>query len=154
MKLSIIPIDKTVCEDGICYANLTWDGTPINIHALQWQDISGWVEFNDGTPNEDITVLPNWAINAMSAWQIAYDEANKPPSPPTAEENKQTASYKLQTSDWTTIADVGNPQFSNPYLSNQSEFVSYRNAIRQIAVYPVAGNIDWAIEPKAVWIKT
>ena len=29
MKLSIIPSDKTVCKDDLCYANLIWIGTPI-----------------------------------------------------------------------------------------------------------------------------
>ena len=70
---------------------------------------------------------------------------------PTAEENKQTAVSLLQATDWTTIADVGNPQMSNPYLSNQAEFIQWRNAIRQYAVYPVPGNIDWPTQPTEQW---
>ena len=70
---------------------------------------------------------------------------------PTAEDNKQTATQLLQATDWTTIADVGNPQMSNPYLSNQAEFIQWRNAIRQYAVYPVAGNIDWPTQPTEQW---
>ena len=154
MNLTIIPSDGAVYEDGLCYAPLTWDGTPSNVHALQWQTSSGWIEFNDGTPNEDITVLPQWADNAMASWQVAYDEAHKPPpppTPPTAEENKATAVGLLQATDWTTIADVGNPQMSNPYLANQAEFIAYRNTIRQIAIYPVAGDLVWATVPQEVW---
>lgn len=73
------------------------------------------------------------------------------PSVPTAEENKQTAASLLQATDWTTIADVGNSQISNPYLANQGEFISYRNAVRQYAVYPVEGNIDWPAVPTEQW---
>ena len=70
---------------------------------------------------------------------------------PTAEENKQTAVELLQQSDWTTIADVADPALSNPYLANQLAFISYRNAVRQYAIYPVAGNIDWPVIPQEDW---
>ena len=85
MQLSILPSDKAVYEDGLCYSDLTWEGTPANIHALQFNTTTstGWLEFNDGTSNEDITVLPQWALNAEAAWQTAYDNAHKPPEPPT-----------------------------------------------------------------------
>jgi hypothetical protein len=149
MKLTIIPIDGSVYENEICYSNLTWLGTPINVHALQWQDVKGWIEFNDGTPNETITSLPQWANNAMDAWTVA----NTPvaPEPPTADANKYIASQKLYETDWTTISDVSDPTKSNPYLTNVDEFLAYRNTIRQYAINPVAGNIDWATPPTAIW---
>lgn len=76
-----------------------------------------------------------------------------PPVPyvPTADDNKATAVSILQATDWTTIADVGNPQMSNPYLANQAEFISYRSVIRQYAINPVAGNIDWPVVPQENW---
>lgn len=154
MKLTIIPSDGAVYEDGLCYSPLTWAGTPQGIHALQWLDTQGWIEFTDpAIPNETITSLPAWADNAMASWQVAYDEAHKPPTPPTAEENKATAVGLLQATDWTTIADVGNPQMSNPYLANQAEFIAYRNAIRNIAVYPTAGDLVWPVVPTEDWVK-
>lgn len=78
-----------------------------------------------------------------------------PPAPyvPTAEENKATAAQLLSATDWTTIADVGNPQMSNPYLANQAEFIAYRNAVRQYAVYPEAGNINWPTITTEQWVK-
>ena len=153
MKLTIIPIDGQVYENGLCYSDLVWSGTPIDVHALQWQDVQGWIEYNDGKPNEDITVLPNWANNAMDAWTVANTPVPPPaPVPPTASDNKATASGLLSATDWTTIADVGNPQMANPYLANQAEFITYRNTIRQIAVYPVAGNLTWATVPTEVWL--
>jgi len=75
-----------------------------------------------------------------------------PPYVPTASDNKATASSLLTATDWTTIADVGNPQMANPYLANQAEFITYRNTIRQIAVYPVAGNLTWTTVPTEVWL--
>lgn len=38
MKLTIIPSDGFVAENGKGYSNLTWSGTPTNVHALQWDD--------------------------------------------------------------------------------------------------------------------
>lgn len=73
------------------------------------------------------------------------------PPIPTAQENKQTAIGKLQETDWTDLSDVSNPQVSNPYLLNKAEFLSYRSAIRGIAVNPVAGNIQWPVKPNEQW---
>ena len=80
MRLTIIPSDGAVYENGVCYSDLTWEGTPEDIHALQWDDVSGWIEFNDGSLNEPIHVLPEWAINAEAAWTAAN---NSPPESPT-----------------------------------------------------------------------
>lgn len=73
------------------------------------------------------------------------------PPPPTADQNKQTATQNLYETDWTTIPDVGDPTKSNPYLGNVQEFVTYRNAVRQYAINPVAGNIQWPRKPTEVW---
>ena len=84
MKLTIIPSDGAVYKDGVCYTNLSWNDTPSNIHALQWKDSSGWIEFNNGSENQIIDSLPLWANNAEAAWIVA----NTPvaPLPPTEEE--------------------------------------------------------------------
>ena len=72
---------------------------------------------------------------------------------PTAEQNKATASSLLTATDWTTIADVRNPQTANPYLSNQADFIAYRNAVRNMAVYPTEGNLVWPVVPVENWVK-
>jgi len=151
MKLSIIPADGTVCEDGVCYLHLSWEGTPVGVHALQWQDVSGWIEYVGDVPNEPIDVLPTWADNAMEAWATAA--APKPPTPNTAEENKSLAGSLLQETDWTQIPSVSDPALSNPYLANKLAFDQYRNDVRQYAVYPVAGNITWPTIPTENWVK-
>ena len=70
---------------------------------------------------------------------------------PDAGENKQTAIELLRQTDWTASDDVGNPQKANPYLANQADFITYRNLVRQIALTPVAGNIDWPTLPNEDW---
>ena len=149
MKLTIIPSDRTVYVDEKAISDLTWSGTPVDVHALQWLDVAGFIEFDDKTkPNEEIAVLPDWANNAYAAW-VTADTAPKPV--PTADQNKQTAVFLLQDTDWATIPDVANPAVSNPYLVNASDFVLYRNLIRGIAVNPVAGELQWPVAPVAVW---
>ena len=151
MKLTIIPADGAVGEDGVFYLelNLSSCAIPADVHALQWDGAAGSIEYNTPVPNESITELPAWANCCMTKWT----EANTPvpPAPPTAEQNKQTAVSKLQATDWTTIPDVGDPTKSNPYLSNVQDFVVYRNAVRQYAINPVAGTINWPTLPQEVW---
>jgi hypothetical protein len=149
MKLSIIPSDGAVVKDGIGYANLSWLGTPDNVHALQWLDSSGWIEPIATDINEVIDALPQWANNALDAWTVA--NTPQPIEPPTAAQNKLTASQKLYETDWTTIPDVSDPTKSNPYLTNSDEFVAYRNQIRNVAINPVSGEIDWPTKPTAIW---
>ena len=62
---------------------------------------------------------------------------------------KQEASQRLYDTDWTTIADVANP-VNSPYLSNQADFIVYRNAVRKLAVNPVA-NPTFPDKPNEIW---
>ena len=152
MKLTIITSDKSVGENDKFYNNLDLNSCniPADVHALQWQDTAGWIEYNSPlTENQPITELPAWANCCMVKWT----EANTPtpPKPPTALQNKMTAVDKLQETDWATIPDVSDPSKSNPYLNNAQDFVVYRNAVRQYAINPVAGNINWPSLPQEVW---
>jgi hypothetical protein len=63
---------------------------------------------------------------------------------------KQEASRMLYETDWTTIADVADPTKSQPYLLNQADFVTYRSALRKLAVYPEA-NPTWPTKPVSQW---
>jgi hypothetical protein len=74
-----------------------------------------------------------------------------PPAPePTASQNKQQAVDRLAATDWVNEPDVYDPA-NNPHLTNRSDFITYRSAVRQIAVYPVAGYLTWPTEPVAAW---
>jgi len=65
---------------------------------------------------------------------------------------KKTASALLYETDWTTIPDVASPA-NNPYLTNQSEFIAYRNVVRALAVNPVADPV-WPTAPTEQWSST
>jgi hypothetical protein len=86
MRLTIIPTDGTVIIDGVprCELSLSSCNIPNNVHALQWYDIKGWIEFQDPedpftpkSPNQEINNLPEWAIACIAVW-----EAWVPPAPP------------------------------------------------------------------------
>ena len=66
-----------------------------------------------------------------------------------ATQNQATASQLLYATDWTTIPDVTNPA-NNPYLTNQDEFLIYRNAVRKIAVNPTWDAV-FPEQPVATW---
>ena len=53
-----------------------------------------------------------------------------------AVQNTATAQTLLTATDWTAIASVADPAVSNPYLTNQAEFLAYRSAVRAIGVNP------------------
>ena len=73
------------------------------------------------------------------------------PLPPTDDQLKaqckKTASNLLYQTDWTSIPDIANPA-NNPYLTNQAEFIAYRNTIRDLAVNPVSDPV-WPTIPTA-----
>jgi len=76
MKLTIIRADGAVYKDGVSYSGLDLAAVPADVHALQWKDTKGWIEFVDsdnGTKpqNETITALPAWANTAMTKWDEA-----------------------------------------------------------------------------------
>jgi hypothetical protein len=80
MRLTIVPIDNKVVVGGSAIAplNLSTCGIPSDVWALQWYETEGEIEFN-GRPkpaNEEITVLPEWALACISVW-----EAWTPPVP-------------------------------------------------------------------------
>jgi hypothetical protein len=150
MLLTIIPIDGNVKKDEVGYLNLDLSSCaiPSNVRALQWQETSGWLEFWD-QQNEDITELPSWVDCCLTVWTAANTPV--PPSPPTAEGNKQQAIDLLQQTDWTQIPSVSDPALSNPFLANKNAFDIYRNSVRQYALNPVAGDINWPTLPQEVW---
>lgn len=76
MNLVIIPIDGAVYVDGASYSDLDLAAAPAGVHALQWKNDKGWIEFkdlDDGTKpqNQVITELPSWA----NACKVKWDEA-------------------------------------------------------------------------------
>lgn len=76
MRLTIIPVDGAINKGGKVYLDLDLSscGIPADVHALQWEEYEpnkGHIEFTSTIPNEEITVLPSWAITAMTKWEEA-----------------------------------------------------------------------------------
>lgn len=79
MRLTIIPSDGFVSVDGESKyqpLDLSGCGIPSDIHAVQWYESRGWIEFSDdGDPftpkpdNEQIVELPQWSLNCVEVWQ-------------------------------------------------------------------------------------
>lgn len=95
-------------------------------------------------------------VVADQFWYNPKTQTIEPNSPyiPNAEENKQTAIGLLQDTDWATIADVSDPNLSNPYLSNAKAFIDYRNLIRPYTINPISGIITWPTQPQPIWSTT
>lgn len=79
MKITIIPDDSFVSVNGDSShhpLDLTICNIPSGVHALQWFDSKGWIEFNDPADpfspkpqNQIIEALPVWALNCVEAWK-------------------------------------------------------------------------------------
>lgn len=82
-------------------------------------------------------IAPTWLeVEAMMA-EIPFQDC------------KKQASALLYETDWTTIPDVSDPA-NSPYLTNQAEFIAWRNEIRKLAVNPVADPV-FPPKPNEVW---
>lgn len=75
MRLTIIPSDKNVGIDSLFFIglDLTEANIPSNIHALQWHETEGEIEFVDNPDrtkpmNEVIIDLPSWATACVDIW--------------------------------------------------------------------------------------
>jgi hypothetical protein len=143
MRLTIVTETSSVGKNGVFYddLNLTQCQIPSNVWALQWQENSGWIEFDTPIPNEDITSLPAWAEACLQVWDVANT-----PIPPTPEQiiadNKKKAEHLLLDSDWAVLPDVP--------LANKDEWEVYRSALRQIAITPTLDPI-WPTKPQNIW---
>lgn len=79
MRLTIIPVDGFVNVDGnpkVQLFDLSTCGIPADVHALQWYETCGWIEFRDDEDpfttkpaNQDITELPQWANACVQVWE-------------------------------------------------------------------------------------
>jgi hypothetical protein len=93
---------------------------------------------------QDGAWFTSFIVEDMDAEQIAAKNTEL------AANNKTTAVNLLNATDWTSIADVADPEKSNPYLMNQAEFISYRSTVRNIAVNPTFDAV-FPTQPVEVW---
>jgi hypothetical protein len=95
-----------------------------------------------------------WTLLTGGAWiGWGYVDGQFVPPPPLdySSQNKEIATSLLQQTDWTCTVDIADPQYSNPYLTNQSTFLAFRSQVRAIAVNPPTTLAVFPEQPQAVW---
>lgn len=112
MRLTIIPLDGCVMVDGVNKFqpfDLSSCNIPDNIHALQWYDTRGWIEFRDDDnpftpkdPNEDIFELPEWANNCVKIWNEWTPPVIEEPSLPYPDDGKNYI-WDSNTKTWIEV---------------------------------------------------
>ena len=162
MKLTVVFDDRVIIKDGIIYhvESEDWSLTQGNMHAVQWQDTSGHIEFNDGTPNQilyaesEVQLFSDF-FDAYNARQVSKESIDSDyytvgsldvntntyeavPKPLSTIQTEQVASIKrkanklLQQTDWYVIRyyELGP---SNPEGLVPVAVSTYRQQIRAVS---------------------
>ena len=113
-----------------------------------------WNEGDTWSGNEQVVVVDD-SVVVGTGYTYNGGTSFTAPSPapvPDSEklaECKSYASRLLYETDWTTIPDVVSPT-NTPYLTNQADFIAYRNTVRQLAVNPVVSPV-FPTQPTEEW---
>ena len=112
MRLTIVPADGAVYLDGVVYMDLDLStcNIPSDVHALQWYDTYGELEFNrsfvDGQivhpSNEILTELPAWVNTAKTVWAAAKAEEDAQLAAEQAEEAARLLAEQKASTNSTT----------------------------------------------------
>jgi hypothetical protein len=81
---------------------------------------------------------------------VIADYVPSPPPQVSTTFNKKEAESRLFKTDWVNQPDVYDNS-STLYLKNRNDFLVYRLIIRNIIVNPVEGELEWPVEPTAIW---
>lgn len=147
MRLTIIVADKSVYKNGLRYGGFDLSFVPADVHALQWFNDNGWIEYAGDAPNQSIEQLPDWASQCAAMWDNADYLEKHPPAP--SEDQliancKEIARAWLQLTDYAALPDVAER------LLNQAEFISFRAEVRTLYLNPVPNPV-WPTLPTAQW---
>jgi hypothetical protein len=150
MRVTITPEDGFVSVDKVGFMGLLWEGTPDDVHALQWDSGQGWIEYENACkPNEPITALPYWANNAVAAWNTKNNEP--PVLLPTIEENTRTAERFLNQTEWIFEPHVANPSEGDSVLLNRQRFLDFHATVLNLLKNVHAGPMQFPVMPETVW---
>jgi hypothetical protein len=132
MRLTIIPGDKYIAIDNnglfVLQQDLNW--IPSNVHALQWYDTWGEIEYNDTTPNERIEnlgIFEQAITDFNNEKKILQDELDAIEAARDYwEELRVLRNERLSDCDWTQISDV-------PFTEEQKiSWKNYRQLLRDL----------------------
>jgi hypothetical protein len=111
-------------------------------------------DYQTGQPEGEPNQILSWDTAKLGAepTQAQLDEALPIyEGQQIADQNKAIATTLLQQTDWTCTVDITNPEYSNPYLTNQNAFLSYRSQVRAIAVNPPTTTAVFPTIPQEIW---
>lgn len=153
MRLTIINADKTVYLNGKAHFNIDLSFLPNNLHAFQWRNSTGEIEWKD-KPNDIVDSLPSWAEQAISLWNIKEEEellseSNLNNNLSTEEKLasiREERDIRLAYTDWTQLLDVQALHGEEWRLS----WSKYRQALRDLPNQSDLDldNPDWPIPPQ------
>ena len=139
--ITIVPEDGTVIINGTGMSDLDMVAfnIPEDVHALQWQGVSGWIETKKPS-NIPIDTLPEWAESCVSLYNNKADEIeaqiSRDSDPAVTVRAKRD--WLLAATDWTANSDV----------TMSDAMRVYRQALRDVpsqAGFP--DNITWPEKP-------
>jgi hypothetical protein len=117
-------------------------------NVIVWADGDTWAG-----PEQVVVVDDSTAVGVGYTYDGGASFTAPAPAPvpdsEKLEECKSYASRLLYDTDWTTIPDVVSPT-NTPYLTNQADFIAYRNTVRQLAVNPVVNPV-FPTQPTPEW---
>jgi len=132
MRLTIIPSSKYIAVDGEgllkIQQDLSW--IPSNVHAVQWYDTWGEIEYDDGSLNErieELGIFEQAVEDYNNEKQRIQDELDAfEASRDYWEELRVLRNRRLSECDWTQVADV---QLSD---TQKAEWTLYRRQLRDL----------------------
>jgi hypothetical protein len=129
MRLTIIPEDKSISIDGIILTNIQQDFSwiPDNVHAVQWYDTHGHVEYTDTRPNLHITEL---GIYEKSVELLDKEQKRREEIEESLNDYEDALirirNRKLYETDWTQLPN-------SPLTQEQQElWAKYRQELRDL----------------------
>lgn len=160
MRLTIIPFDNLIGIDGIFLScnqeDIQW--IPSNVHAVQWYDTWGEIEYVDDNPNERIEELGIFgqAITTYRNTEIRLQkeqeelEIARELERDYLQELRIIRNSKLSESDWSQMPD------SPLSEDKKNEWREYRQELRDLPENiadpkPLVLNLDdpsWPTNPK------
>ena len=128
MRLTVVPSDKIIIKDGKEYKVTDLSYLDSNIHAIQWYDDKGEIEYVDGTSNLVITdITPyNQCVTDWEAAKTKEAEANVYTDEQWQNWFREIRDELLLDSDWTQVSDN---KLSD---SKKTEWQTYRQKLRDM----------------------
>lgn len=148
MRVTIINLDNSVSVNGKTHFNIDFSEFPDNIHAVQWYETYGEIEYvideNGVKPaNERIDTIEPFTF-LLDRWELAEVQENEKikANQPTKEQMVITKrNAMLIGSDWTQLADVALSQ------EKKQEWATYRQALRDITDQPNFPDVSFPTKP-------